>query len=258
MKIDLNADIGESFGNYTCGMDEEVITYISSANIACGFHAADPMVMDRTVCLAKKHNVCVGAHPGFPDLAGFGRRKMAVSPKELKAMIQYQIGALSGFCKAHDMKLSHVKPHGAMYNMAAGDKSLAIAIAEGIKEIDPGLILLGLSGSLLVDAAQEVGIMGANEVFADRAYNDDGSLVDRSQKGSVITDDNEAIARVVEMVRLGTVKTITGKRIPIKADSICLHGDGIRAVEFAKKISAALIEEGLEIAPIESVMQEVG
>lgn len=256
MKVDLNADIGESFGNYKCGLDDEVIPFISSANIACGFHAADPIVMDRTVSLAKEYNVSVGAHPGFPDLSGFGRRKMAVTPKELKAMVQYQIGALYAFCKAHGIRLSHVKPHGAMYNMAARDKDLASAIAEGIYEIDRGLILLGLSGSMLIEAAKETGLLAASEVFADRAYNDDGSLVDRSKPGAVITDEDLAIERVIEIVKNGTVSSITGKKITVKADSVCLHGDGIKAVEFAKKINAALNSEGISILPIGTVIKE--
>ncbi len=256
MKVDLNADLGESFGNYKCGMDEEVIKYISSANVACGFHASDPLVMDKTVIMAKDQKVSIGAHPGCPDLAGFGRRRMAVSPRELKAMVQYQIGALYAFCKSHDVELSHVKPHGAMYNMAAKDKKLAIAIAEGISEVDKDLILLGLSGSLMIEAARETGLAVASEVFADRAYNDDGTLVDRSLSGAVITDDNLAISRVIEMIKTGTVKTITGGRVHVQADSICLHGDGIKAVEFARKIHEALIREHVEITSIRDVIEE--
>lgn len=166
--VDLNCDLGESYGNYICGMDEEVIPYISSANIACGFHASDPMVMAKTVALAKKQNVCVGAHPGYPDLVGFGRRNMAVSPEEVKAMVQYQMGALMALCKAQGTRLAHVKPHGAMYNMAAKDEKLALAICQGIKEVDPELILLGLSGSEMLKAAEKIGLKAAREVFADR------------------------------------------------------------------------------------------
>lgn len=255
MRVDLNADLGESFGNYKCGMDEEVIPYISSANVACGFHASDPVVMDQTVCLAKKYGVKVGAHPGFPDLVGFGRRYLKVSPGELKAMVRYQIGALGAFCTAHGIRLSHVKPHGAMYNMAAKDKGLALAIAQGIKEVDPGLILLGLSGSCLVEAAQEVGLMGANEVFADRAYNSDGTLVDRSKAGAIITDETEAIRRVVKMVKTGTVTSIDGTEIKVRADSVCLHGDGIKAVEFARRIHTALKAEDIEIISMEHAFE---
>ena len=156
MKIDLNCDLGESFGNYKIGMDEEVIKFISSANIACGFHASDPLVMEKTVALAKENGVKVGAHPGFPDLVGFGRRNMNVSPAELKAMVMYQVGALAAFCKARDVKMNHVKPHGAMYNMAAKDIKLALAIAEGIAQVDDSLILLGLSGSRLKKCSRSI------------------------------------------------------------------------------------------------------
>ena len=195
MKIDLNCDLGESFGNYKIGMDEEVIKYISSANIACGFHASDPLVMVKTVSLAKENGVSIGAHPGYPDLVGFGRRNMNVAPEELKAMVQYQIGALNAFCKSAGIKMNHVKPHGAMYNMAAKDEKLALAIAEGIAEVDYSLILLGLSGSQLLTAAATVGLKCANEVFADRAYEEDGSLVARTKAGAVITDEEEVIER---------------------------------------------------------------
>ena len=201
--VDLNCDLGESYGNYICGMDEEVIPYISSANIACGFHASDPMVMGKTVALAKKQNVCVGAHPGYPDLVGFGRRNMAVSPEEVKAMVQYQMGALMALCKAQGMRLAHVKPHGAMYNMAAKDEKLSLAICQGIQEVDPELILLGLSGSEMLKAAEKIGLKAAREVFADRAYEEDGSLVARSKEGAMITDEEEAIRRVIMMVKEG-------------------------------------------------------
>ena len=200
MKVDLNADLGESFGNYTCGMDEEVIPYISSANVACGFHASDPLVMSKTVKLAKKSGVSIGAHPGYPDLVGFGRRNMDVKPEEVKAMIQYQVGALQAFCTANGCKLKHVKPHGAMYNMAAKDEKLAHAIAEGIYEVDSELTLLGLANSFLISAAKETGLKAANEVFADRAYNSDGTLVKRGLEGAVITDENIAISRVLQIL----------------------------------------------------------
>ncbi|MCR4630592.1 MAG: 5-oxoprolinase subunit PxpA, partial [Treponema sp.] len=207
MKIDLNCDLGESFGNYKIGMDEEVIKYISSANIACGFHASDPLVMAKTVLLAKEQGVSIGAHPGYPDLVGFGRRNMNVSPEDLKAMVQYQIGALNAFCKANGVKMNHVKPHGAMYNMAAKDEKLALAIAAGIAEVDDSLILLGLSGSELLKAANQVGLKCANEVFADRAYEEDGSLVARTKAGAVITNEDEVIERVIKMIKEQKVKT---------------------------------------------------
>ena len=247
MKIDLNCDLGESFGNYKIGMDEEVIKFISSANIACGFHASDPLVMEKTVALAKENGVKVGAHPGFPDLAGFGRRNMNVSPAELKAMVMYQVGALAAFCKARDIKMNHVKPHGAMYNMAAKDIKLALAIAEGIAQVDDSLILLGLSGSQLLKAAQEVGLKSAAEVFADRAYEEDGSLVARTKAGAVIADENEVIERVIKMIKLGKVQTITGKEIEIKPDSICVHGDNPKALNFVKLIRQRLTQENIKI-----------
>lgn len=247
MHIDLNCDLGESFGNYTIGMDGEVIKFISSANIACGFHASDPLVMVKTVELAKANGVSVGAHPGFPDLVGFGRRNMNVSASELKAMVQYQIGALVAFCKAEGVRLNHVKPHGAMYNMAAKDENLAFAIAEGIAEINSDLKLLGLSGSQLLKAAQKVGLKSAKEVFADRAYEEDGSLVARTKPGSMITDENEAIDRVINMIKFGKVRAITGKEISVEPDSVCVHGDNPKALGFVQKIRHRLISEGIEI-----------
>lgn len=255
-KIDLNCDLGESFGNYTCGMDAQVIPYISSANVACGFHASDPLVMERTVRLAKQYRTAVGAHPGYPDLAGFGRRNMSVSPAEAKAMVIYQIGALQGFCQAQGISLQHVKPHGAMYNMAGKDPALAHAICEGVYEVDPRLILLGLSGSELLKAAAETGLSAASEVFADRAYEEDGSLVNRRKPGAVITDEAAAIQQVLSMVKEGCVTAITGKTIPVTADSICLHGDNAAAVAFAQRISQALRENGVALAPLHQVMAE--
>lgn len=252
--VDLNCDLGESYGNYICGMDEEVIPYISSANIACGFHASDPMVMGKTVALAKKQNVCVGVHPGYPDLVGFGRRNMAVSPEEVKAMVQYQMGALMALCKAQGIRLAHVKPHGAMYNMAAKDEKLALAICQGIKEVDPELILLGLSGSEMLKAAEKIGLKAAREVFADRAYEEDGSLVARSKEGAMITDEEEAIRRVIMMVKEGKVTAITGKEIAVTPHSVCIHGDGPKALAFVQKIRKTLEAEGITIAPLKEVI----
>ncbi|MDD6219386.1 MAG: LamB/YcsF family protein [Clostridia bacterium] len=253
-KIDLNCDLGESFGNYKIGLDDEVIRHISSANVACGFHASDPLVMQKTVALAKENGVCIGAHPGFPDLVGFGRRNMSVSPSEAKALVQYQIGALDAFCKAAGVKLCHVKPHGALYNMAGKDEILALAVCEGIFEYDSNLILLGLSGSKMIEAGKKIGLRTASEVFADRAYEADGSLVARSKPGAVITDENLAVSRVVEMVKNGRVTSITGNEIEIKADSICLHGDGVKAVEFAKRIKEELLKNDVEIVPLRELV----
>lgn len=253
-KIDLNCDLGESFGAYKIGMDEEVIKYISSANVACGFHASDPVVMDKTVKSAKLNGIAVGAHPGFPDLMGFGRRNMNVSPSDAKAYVQYQVGALNAFCTANGVKLAHVKPHGALYNMAGKDYALSKAICEGIYEIDPNIILLGLSGSQMLKAAADTGLRCAKEVFADRAYEEDGSLVARTKPGAAITDENESLKRVIGMVKEGKVTAITGKEIPIEAQSICVHGDGVKALEFVKKIRQALTDEGIEIVPLQEIV----
>lgn len=253
-KVDLNCDLGESFGRYKLGLDEDVIRYISSANIACGFHASDPVVMSKTVDLAKKYKVSIGAHPGYLDLMGFGRRNMDISLEEAKAYVKYQIGALYGFCKSNNLELSHVKPHGALYNMAAKDYDLSKAICEAIYEFDKNIILLGLSNSCLIEAAKDMGLRYANEVFADRAYEDDGSLVSRKKEGAVITDEDKAIDRVIEMITKNKVKTINGNYIDIKADSICVHGDGIKALEFVKKISMRLKEENIEIKPLQEII----
>ncbi|MCR4822356.1 MAG: LamB/YcsF family protein [Treponema sp.] len=248
LKIDLNCDLGESFGNYKIGLDEEVIKYISSANIACGFHASDPLVMDKTVALAKNSSVAVGAHPGFPDLVGFGRRNMNVSFNELKSMITYQLGALDAFCKKNALKMQHVKAHGAMYNMAAKDEKMALAIAESIAEYDSSLILLALSGSQMLKAGEQVGLVCKKEVFADRAYEEDGSLVARTKEGAVIHDEEEAIQRVIDMIRFGKVKAISGKEISVEPDSVCVHGDNPKALDFVIAISKRLREEGIIIS----------
>ena len=247
--------MGESFGNYICGSDDEVVPFITSANVACGFHASDPLVMQKTVAMCKKNNVSVGAHPGFPDLVDFGRRKMQVSPAELKAMVMYQIGALQAFCLANGVSLAHVKPHGAMYNMAGKDEKMAMAICEGIYAVNPKLILLGLAGSKLLTAAKKTGLRVAQEVFADRAYEEDGSLVARNKAGAMITDETEAIARVISMIKMQRVQAITGKEIAVKADSICLHGDSPKAVLFAQKIRSALQNEGIKIAAMHEFVE---
>lgn len=252
-KVDLNSDLGESFGRYTIGSDDRIIPLITSANIACGFHASDPVVMMKTVNMVKEAGTGAGAHPGYPDLMGFGRRNMNISHEEAKAYTLYQISALGGMCKAAGVKLSHVKPHGAMYNMAGKDYELSKAICEAIKEYDPSLIVMGLAGSQMVKAARDMGLKTAEEVFADRAYEEDGSLVARSKPGAMIEDEDEAIARVVRMVKEGKVQAITGKDIDIKADSVCVHGDGEKALLFVEKIRKALTDEGIEICPLEEV-----
>ena len=248
-QVDLNSDLGESFGRYTIGMDEKIIPLISSANIACGYHASDPVVMLESIARTKEAGIKIGAHPGLLDLMGFGRRNMAVSNEEAKAYTKYQIGALLAFCKAEGVKLAHVKPHGAFYNMAAKDYDLAKAICEGIYEVDPSIKLLGLSNSKMIEAAKDTGLAYAQEVFADRAYEEDGTLVNRRKPGAMITDEDEAIRRVIGMVKDGKVTAITGKEVAIQADSICVHGDGEKALAFVKKIREALTKEGIEIKP---------
>ncbi|MDR1629266.1 MAG: LamB/YcsF family protein [Oscillospiraceae bacterium] len=250
IKVDLNADLGESFGAYKIGNDDNILPLITSTNIACGYHAGDPLVMTKTVKIAAENGVSIGAHPGFPDLMGFGRRNMDCSPAEAKAYVLYQLGALDAFCKTNGARLNHVKPHGALYNMAAKDKALAAAICEAVAAFDSSLFFLGLSGSEMITAAKELGLRTVSEVFADRAYEENGTLVARTKPGAMITDEAEAIARVVRMVTQGTVTAVTGKDIPIAADSICVHGDGEKALLFVQKIKAALTEKGVALAPI--------
>jgi len=250
ISVDLNCDMGEGFGAYSIGDDEGVLRYVSSANVACGFHAGDPSVMERTVALAAAAGVSVGAHPGFPDLAGFGRRELAASADEVRAMVLYQVGALGAFAAARGVALTHVKPHGALYNMAARRTDLAVAIAEAVAAYDPSLVLVGLYGSELVKAGNAAGLRCAGEAFADRAYRADGSLVPRSQPGAVIDDPAACAARAVRMVSDGSVTAIGGERVELRPDTICLHGDGDGALELAAALSKALREAGVDIRPL--------
>ncbi|MDR3341592.1 MAG: LamB/YcsF family protein [Treponema sp.] len=247
-RVDLNSDLGESFGAYTLGMDERVLEVITSANIACGFHAGDPGVMQRTVTLALQNNTAIGAHPGLPDLIGFGRRNIAITPNEAYTMMVYQIGALAAFVRAEGGRMQHVKPHGALYNMAAVDEKLAEAVAEAVYKVDPELIFFGLSGSWLIKKAERLGLQVAQEVFADRTYQQDGTLTPRKQPGAMITEDEVAIAQVLGMVKDGTVKTMQGEVIHIKADTICVHGDGEHALLFSRRIKEQLIAEGVIVS----------
>ena len=253
-KVDLNADLGESFGVYTLGMDEQVMAHITSANVACGWHAGDAMVMEKTVRAAAERGVAVGAHPGFPDLAGFGRRKLAVTPEEVRAYIQYQVGALWAFARGAGVSLQHVKPHGALYNMSAADMALAVAVCEGIARVDEGLILMGLAGSCHMEAARQVGIPVAGEVFADRGYRADGSLVPRGMPGAIITDEEEAVRRVIRMVKEGRVTAVDGTEVSVRADSVCLHGDNPHAVAFAARLRRELEAAGVEVENLKSVL----
>lgn len=254
LKVDLNSDLGESFGAYKIGMDADILQYVSSANVACGFHAGDPIVMEETVRLAKKAGAAVGAHPGYPDLQGFGRRNMICTPKEVKAYVKYQLGALLAFTRTAGIPLQHCKPHGALYNMAAKDKALATAIAEAVADVDAGIILLGLAGSAMTEAGKEAGLRVAGEVFADRAYQADGSLVPRSMPGAVIHDTEEALSRTVRMVKEGIVTAVTGETVPLTADSICVHGDNPSALAFVKAIRERLETEGVSVVPLSVIV----
>ncbi|HOZ71582.1 MAG TPA: 5-oxoprolinase subunit PxpA [Spirochaetales bacterium] len=249
-RIDLNCDLGEGFGAYSIGDDEGVLRYVTSANIACGFHAGDPSVMERTVALAASAGVSIGAHPGFPDLLGFGRRELSASADEARAMTLYQIGALGAFAKARGVALTHVKPHGALYNMAAKRADLAAAIAEAVAAYDPALILVGLCGSELLKAGTAAGLRCAGEAFADRAYRADGSLVPRGIPGAVIKDPASCAARAISMATDGFVTALSGERVMLRPDTICLHGDGDGALELAEALSTALREAGVELRPL--------
>ncbi len=250
LTLDLNADLGESFGAWKMGQDAALLQVVSSANIACGFHAGDYSVMARTVDLAMECGVTLGAHPGYPDLQGFGRRPMGLSPKEAHDAVLYQIGALEAFLRPRGAKLNHVKPHGALYNAAAVDAELAAALAQAVRDFDPDLVLVGLSGSSFVTEGERLGLRVAQEAFADRAYESDGTLTPRNQPGSVLEGTEEVVARVVRMVRLGKVRTRTGEDIPLEAHTLCLHGDGPHALAFAQELRTALHAEGVRIAPV--------
>ena len=250
LTIDLNCDMGESFGAYTLGNDEAILPYITSANIACGYHAGDPLVMQQTIKLALQHEVRVGAHPGLPDLVGFGRREMAVSAEEVYAMVLYQVGAFAAISKAEGTELHHVKPHGALYNMAAVNPKLAEAIAEAMYKVCPEAVLYGLAGSALIEAGKKVGLKTANEVFADRTYQQDGSLTSRKLPNALITDQQKALQQVLRMAKVGLVTSLQGTEVAIQADTICIHGDGPHALEFAQCLNQKLSEEGITLKAI--------
>ncbi len=247
--IDLNCDMGESFGAWTMGQDEAVLAHVTSANIACGFHAGDPLTMRRTVDAAARRGVAIGAHPSLPDLAGFGRREMRVSADETYAMTLYQIGALAAIARAAGAALHHVKPHGALYNMAARDRALADAIAAAVRNFDRTLILVGLAGSELPRAGETAGLSVAHEAFADRRYEADGSLMARSKAGAVIDDVDAAVAQAVAIASRGEAQTTNGT-LRIRADTICVHGDRPDAATFARRLREGLEAAGLSIAPL--------
>lgn len=253
-KVDLNCDMGESFGAYKLGRDEEILDFITSANIACGFHAGDPATIRKTVQLAMEKNVGIGVHPGLQDLVGFGRRNMQISPQEAYDLVVYQIGAIYAFAKSEGGKIQHVKPHGALYNMAAKSAPLSEAIAEAIYKVDPELILFGLAGGELVKAGKKIGLRTANEVFADRTYQQDGSLTPRTDSQALITNHEAAVNQVIQMVKEGKVTSLQGINVPIQADTICIHGDGANALDFARYISDSLKDAGIEIAKIKEIL----
>ena len=247
-RIDLNCDLGESFGVWRMGDDAALLELVSSANIACGFHAGDPTIMQQTVALAAAQNVAVGAHVSLPDLQGFGRREMRVSADEAYALTLYQLGALAAFCHVAGTRLAHVKPHGALYSMAARERVLADAIARAVQAFDPRLILFGLAGSALIDAGTALGLAVAAEAFADRRYRADGSLQPRGEAGAVIDDVATATAQALGIVRDGTVITAHAERVRLHADTLCLHGDGAHALQLARDVRAALELDGVRIA----------
>jgi 5-oxoprolinase (ATP-hydrolysing) subunit A len=246
MHTDLNCDLGENAGTGPSGGDEGVMPWITSANIACGFHAGDPVTIQKTISLALKYGAGIGAHPGYPDRENFGRMEMPMDDDTLRAVILYQVGALKGMTEAMGGHLRHVKPHGALYNSAAVNRHMAEIIALAVRDIDKSLVLFGLSGSELERAAKKAGIAFAAEVFADRAYNDDGTLVPRSNPAAVIYDTKEVTARAIRMVKEKRVETLSGRVIPVNADTICIHGDNVMAAEFARSLVLAFREAGIE------------
>ena len=244
--IDLNSDLGESYGSFKVGQDDHIIPLITSANIACGFHAGDYNVMHKTVKKAKESGIAIGAHPGYFDLFGFGRRDLQITPDEVYNKMVYQIGALQGFATALNVKMQHVKPHGALYNMAAKNKNIAEAICNAVYDVDSSLILFGLSGSLMIEEGERKGLKVAREVFADRNYMSDGSLTPRSMKNAVIHDSKLAVERVIKMITQHKVETVDGTLIDIMPDTVCVHGDNPSALEFVRFLIEELKSNGIQ------------
>jgi 5-oxoprolinase (ATP-hydrolysing) subunit A len=256
--IDINCDMGESFGAYTIGMDTEAIRFITSANIACGFHAGDPMVLDRTVGLAAQHGVGVGAHPGFPDLMGFGRRPMTCSLAEIRNYVIYQVGAIRAFCDVHGVALQHVKPHGGLYNMAAEDPALTQAIAEAVAGIDPQLLLVILAGGnapRMREVASAAGLRVMLEAFPDRAYTAQGTLVSRHKPGAVIKDPEIVAQRALMMAAEGKIIAEDGSELRMEVDTLCVHGDNPAAVELAANIKRVLVDSGLQVMSMTGIQR---
>jgi UPF0271 protein len=253
--VDINCDMGESFGAFRIGEDAEVLQSITSANVACGFHGGDPRVIERTVTAARDLGVSVGAHPGFPDLVGFGRRNLSVTPDEARTDVLYQIGAVYAFTRAAGVPLQHVKPHGQLNNLAVADRALADAIVAGIHQFDPELIVVAYGGELIW-AAEERGMRVGYEVFADRAYMPDGSLVPRREPGAVIHDVDHVVERAIQMVRTRQVTAVSGETVPLRVDTICVHGDTPGAGSIARALRAGLEAAGIAVRPLPEVIQQ--
>lgn len=256
MKISLNADVGEGFGRYNLGDDQGLIPLISSVNIACGMHAGDPTIMSRTVEFAKEHNVSIGAHPGFNDLWGFGRRQIKMAYKDIENLVTYQIGALQAITHSHGLSVSHVKPHGALNNIAHGDIDVAMAIGRGIRAAGVDLIFVANVGSEMVRAGSELGLCVASEAYGDRAYDDDGLLLSREVNGSVIRDPKVAAEQVLRIIENGEIESINGRRIPVHVDTFCIHSDEDTSIETAQAIRSTLAKAGVEIIPLNDLLGE--
>jgi 5-oxoprolinase (ATP-hydrolysing) subunit A len=250
ISIDLNCDMGESYGAWTMGRDAELMDYVSSVSVACGFHAGDPTTIGRTVETALAKNIAIGAHPSYPDLQGFGRREMTMRPAEIYDLVLYQVAALKGVCEASGGRLRHVKPHGALYNRAARDPETAAAIAAAVAAIDPDLVFFGLSGSCLLTEAEKLGLRTASEVFADRSYTASGALTPRGEPHALIESIDDALAQVLEMVCENRVTAYGGAKVAIRAETICIHGDGPRALDFARELRLGLTAKGVNIEPV--------
>jgi len=254
-QIDINCDLGESYGAFRIGNDEKIMPHITSANIACGFHAGDPTIMAQTIALAKKYKVAIGAHPGYPDILGFGRRDMQLTLEEIKNYTIYQVGALHGFTKAAKLKLQHVKPHGALYNTAVKDEKTSKGVADAIEALDRTLIIFAPPKSVLAKVTVNAGLHVAYEVFADRAYNSDGSLVSRKQPNAVIQEPRKVVERVIKMVKEGTVLAVNGKVVNLgKVHTICVHGDTPTATELAETLKKEFVKAGIEVKPVSSFL----
>jgi UPF0271 protein len=252
--VNLNADLGESFGAWSMGADEQILPLIGSANLACGFHAGDPLVMRTTLRLAKQNGVTVGAHPAYPDLQGFGRRRMTIAADELEAIILYQIGALAGLARAEGTSVTHVKPHGALSNMACETGKIAETVAKAIKAHESDLILLAPALSPLAEAGKAAGLKVVQEIFADRAYLDDGQLVPRSRPDALIHGAEAALAHVEAMLTEGAIVCASGKRLPTEIGSICVHGDGPDAVEIARHLNKTLRVKGYDLVGLPALV----